>query len=316
MIGGDEIGRTSQVRPSLALPVMGLDQIIGVIRVEANEGSYDATHLRLLSVVAAQLGAYIAMVRLREHDHARARELETANEFQRLLAGVVGHDLRNPLAEITAVASSLMDRATDPDQKRSLERALRNAEHATHLIADLMDVTESRISGVIAVAPEPGDYGEVVENTIDDLRHAHGSRTIELLADVAPMPGRFDPTRIKQVVTNLVVNAIVHGEPSLPIRVRLFEHDGQIVISVRNWGAPIPAALLRNIFDPFKQGAPAARPPNARGLGLGLYIVDCISRGHGGHGVVGSGGGHRLSGPDSTRSNPARAGCGIRDGAS
>jgi signal transduction histidine kinase len=286
--GGDEIGRMSDTRPSLALPVMGLDEIIGVLRIESDHDTYDARHLRLLSVIAAQLGAFLSMVRLRERDAARTREIEAAHDFQQLLVGVVGHDLRNPLAVITSVATSLLESSNDPRQTRSLVRALRNAEHATRLISDLVDVTESRVTGTIRVIPEPADFADVVERSVDDLRTAHGARTIELTIDAAPLPGRFDPTRLNQIISNLVNNAVVHGEPSLPIRVRVFAEDQAIAITVRNWGAPIAPALLGTIFDPFKQGAPATRPHSARGLGLGLYIVDRLVHAHGGHVTVAS----------------------------
>lgn len=286
--GGDEIGPPSGARPSLALPVMGLDQIIGVIRVEPDGEPYDARHLRLLSVVAAQLGAYLAMVRLRDQDRAHTQELAAAHDFQRLLAGVVGHDLRNPLAVITAVAESLLESTKDERQVRALQQALRNAEHASKLITDLVDVTESRVSGTIRVVPASGDFREVVEHTIEDLRQAHASRTIELAGPEARIEGSFDPLRFAQIVTNLVTNALVHGEPSLPIGVRLAPQGSDVVLSVRNWGAPIPARLLPTIFDPFKQGPQAMRPRNTRGLGLGLYIVDQLCRGHGGRVSVSS----------------------------
>lgn len=281
---GEDIGVSKGGKPSLALPVMGLDEIIGVLRVEADSAPYDARHLRLFSVIAAQLGAYLAMVRLRERETARAKEIETAHDFQRLLAGVVGHDLRNPLAVITAVASSLLENTSDPTQAVSLQRALRNAEHATRLISDLVDVTESRVTGVIRVDPQPADFKDVLALTVADLQQAHGARTIELSVDgaMSSTAGMFDPTRLGQIVTNLVNNAVIHGEPSLPIHVRLQEEDDVVVISVRNWGPAIPDSLVPTIFDPFKQGVPSHRSHNARGLGLGLYIVDCLARGHGG----------------------------------
>lgn len=287
--GGDEIGRSSDAKPSLALPVMGLDEIIGVLRVEADRDAYDARHLRLLSVIAAQIGSYLSMVRLRERDAARTRGIEAAHDFQRLLAGVVGHDLRNPLGVIVTVASTLLETSTDPFHVVALQRALRNAQHATHLIADLVDVTESRVSGVIRIAAEDGDFADTLERAIEDLRVAHGARVIELRIDCErPVKGRFDPTRLTQIVANLVNNAATHGEASLPIRVRLYREDATVVVSVRNWGTPIAPDLLPSIFDPFKQGNKALRPHSARGLGLGLYIVDRLAKGHGGHVTVAS----------------------------
>lgn len=281
--GGDEIARAADARPSIALPVMGLDEIIGVIRVEPASGVFDARHLRLLAVVAAQLGAYLAMVRLRERDAAHVRELAAAHDFQQLLAGVVVHDLRNPLAVITAVAASLLASTQDPHHARALERALRNAHHATKLISDLVDVTASRVSGTMPISPERADLRAIVRATVDDLQHAHPTRTIELATTGAgPCDGEVDPLRLAQIVTNLVGNAILHGEASLPIRVYFAARADDVTIAVHNWGPPIPAALLPTIFDPFKQGAPTRRPADVRGLGLGLYIVDCLARGHGG----------------------------------
>ncbi|HEU0034101.1 MAG TPA: ATP-binding protein [Kofleriaceae bacterium] len=288
--GGDAIGRSSETRPALSLPVMGLDEVIGVIRVEPGDedAAYDARHLRLLSVIAAQLGAYLAMVRLRERDSARLREIEAAHGFQQLVAGVVGHDLRNPLAVITAVASSMLGSTSDEKQTRNLERALRNAEHASRLINDLVDVTESRVTGAIRVHLEDVDLRALVEQAVEDLRQAHGSRTIDLHVETASaLRGQFDAMRISQIIYNLVNNALTHGEPSLPVAVHLYEDADETVISVRNWGAPIPESQLATIFDPFKQGA-SSRSRHTRGLGLGLYIVDQIVKGHGGRVTVSS----------------------------
>ena len=128
-------------------PSSGSDSTIGVIRVEPDGTAYDATHLRTLAVVAAQLGAYLTTLRLRERDRQREERLVAAHDFQQLLAGVVSHDLRNPLAVITTVASNLLDRTSDVRQAEALRRALRNAQHAARLISDLADVTEARVSG-------------------------------------------------------------------------------------------------------------------------------------------------------------------------
>ncbi|MBA3463039.1 MAG: response regulator [Deltaproteobacteria bacterium] len=280
--GGDEIGRSRDSVPSLALPVMGLDEVIGVIRVEPDGESYDARHLRLLSVVGAQVGAYLAMARLRDRDAAHVKELAAAHDFQRVLAGVVGHDLRNPLAVIQTVAASLLENATDERQAKALGRALRNAESATRLITDLVDVTESRVNGAIRVIPADADFCEIVASVVEDLRDAHPDRRIDFRSVVSTLPGRCDTVRFTQIVTNLVNNALVHSDPKLPVMVGLREDHDNVVLTVQNSGPPIAPELLATIFDPFKQGAPKVRPHSVRGLGLGLYIVDRLTRGHGG----------------------------------
>jgi signal transduction histidine kinase len=283
--GGDQAGRSPDALPALALPVMGLDEIIGVIRVEpdgAAGAGYDARHLRLLSVIAAQLGSYLSMVRLRELDEAQTKQLAAAHDFQRLLAGVVGHDLRNPLAVIQAVASSLLETTSDEPQRKALQRALKNVDHATSLITDLVDVTESRVSGTIRVMLRDEDLGGIVRSTIEDLRAAHPTRTIRYSSSAPEIQGQCDALRFGQIVANLVNNAMIHGDPVLPIEVELDAEGGDIELVVRNRGPVIPPGELPTIFDPFKQGAPRARPHSVRGLGLGLYIVDCLARGHGG----------------------------------
>ncbi len=290
--GGDEVARSPDPSPALSLPVMGLDEIIGVIRVERADEPYDARHLRLLSVISAQLGAYLAMVRLRERDRAQTKALAAAHDFQRLLAGVVGHDLRNPLAVIQAVASSLLQTTADEKQAAALRRALRNVGHATSLITDLVDVTESRVSGTIRVLPTDEDFGDIVATTIGDLRHAHAQRTIDYAGFPQPLTGRCDALRFAQILTNLVNNALLHGDPQAPIGVALRGDDDAVELTVHNQGPAIPAELVPRIFDPFRQGPPPARPPSVRGLGLGLYIVDCLARGHGGEVTVDSRDGH------------------------
>lgn len=281
--GGQEIERPRGGVPSLTLPIVGLDEVIGVIRVQPAQVPYDAGHLRLLSVVAAQLGAYLAMTRLRERDEAHTKELAAAHDFQRLLAGMVGHDLRNPLAVIHTVAAVLLEGATDGKQAKALERALRNAEHATRLITDLVDVTESRVNGSIRVLLEEADFCKLVTNVVEDLRQANANRRLEYTSTIDVLPGQCDPLRFAQVVTNLVNNALIHGDASVPVEVNLTHAAELVTLSVHNAGPPIPPELLATIFDPFKSSRSSRRRPHSvRGLGLGLYIVDQLVRGHGG----------------------------------
>jgi signal transduction histidine kinase len=278
----EEIGRSAGNVPHLALPVMGLDNVIGVLRVEPSEETiYDARHLRLLSVVAAQLGAYFTMVRLREEDARRTKELAKAHEFQQLLLGVVGHDLRNPLSVITTVASQLLLKKTDDQrQAKNLQRALRNAEKANTIIADLLDVTHVRVTGQMPVTTQRVDLHELLEEIVDDTRVQNPEVDLAWRATDSAIVD-CDPVRLSQVATNLFNNALAHGEQGSPVQVELLVGASDVVLSVHNRGPAIPADLLPVIFNPFKQGAQKRRGAGG-GLGLGLYIVDQIARAHGG----------------------------------
>lgn len=283
----EEIGRSSEGAPHLTLPVMGLDQVVGVLRVEPSEEIvYDARHVRLLSVVAAQLGAYLAMIRLRAEDALRTEELAKANEFQQLLLGVIGHDLRNPLSVIITVASQLLKKTDDQREARNIERVLRNAEKANRIITDLLDVTHARVTGQLPVTTQRVDLYRILQEIVDDARVQHPQ--VELgVRTRGSAQADCDPVRLSQLVTNLINNALTHGAPETPVQVELDVGTSEAILSVHNRGPAISPELLPVIFDPFKQGA---RNHGGRGigggLGLGLYIVDRIARAHGGEVVA------------------------------
>jgi signal transduction histidine kinase/CheY-like chemotaxis protein len=280
----EEMGRSSAGPPHLTLPLMGLDEVIGLVRMEPSaDTSYGVQHLRLFSVAAAQLGAYLAMLKLREEDARRTEELTAAHDFQRLLAGIVSHDLRNPLSVITAVASALLRKTEDPQKVKSLERALRSAERANRIINDLLDVTHIRVTGELRVSRKRIDLLALLQEVLGDLRLAHPGRELQFVGPgEAAVPGEWDPDRLTQVVANLVNNALQHGEEGAAVRVVLHALDEDVVLEVHNRGPVIPSDLLRVLFNPFKQGHHTQHRAAGGGLGLGLYIVDQIVRSHGG----------------------------------
>lgn len=279
----EEIGRSADPQRSLTLPVIGLDEIFGLVRVEpADDFAYEARHVRLLSVVAAQLGAYLTMIRLRAQEARRLQELAAAHDFQQLLVGVVSHDLRNPLGVIIAVAQSLLRTTKDERQIKSLERALNSARRASRIINDLLDVTHVRVSGGMRINRQQVDLRTVLSEAVDDLRIAHPGRELRLeTMGEAAAPGEWDPDRVTQAATNLINNALQHGEPASPVVIRLEPRTDDVVIEVHNRGPAIARDALSLLFDPFKRGSQAKRRVGG-GLGLGLYIVDQIVRSHGG----------------------------------
>lgn len=269
---------------SLTLPTIGADRINGILHVTPDAGEpYAATHLRLLAVVAAQLGAYLTMVRLRAEHASHAAELAAAVEFQQVLAGIVGHDLRSPLAVITTVASMLRDKVSDASQIRALDSALHSARRASRLISDLIDVTECRVQGSMSIHRHRIDARAVVEATVQEVRLAHPGRSIAFdhSGDQGSVFGDWDPDRLGELLVNLVNNAVSHGARDGAVRVRMAHDHETLALSVHNTGAPIPATVLRTMFDPFKRGVDR-ETTRVQGLGLGLYIVDQIIKAHAG----------------------------------
>ena len=265
----------------ITVAVTDLDRVGGVLYVSSGEGEvYDSRHHRMLGVIASQLGAYFASIRLRAAEAQRAQELAAINEFQQVLVGTVSHDLRNPLAVIVAGCERLLDTATDL-QRVVVARVLRSAHTATRIISDLLDVTQARVQGGLTVDKRSVELVPIVRDLVDDLRLSNPERTIELVTPyVDPVVGHWDPDRITQALGNLVANALRHGDHRAPIRIELVTDGDRGTIRVHNRGVPIPGELLPHLFDPFRAGT-ASRKPGG-GLGLGLYIVSQIVRAHGG----------------------------------
>jgi len=213
----------------------------------------------------------------------RAAEAEARRraEFEQLLIGIVGHDLRNPISAITMASTTLLRREDlDERQRKVLGRILSSAERATRMLRDVLDFTQARLGGGIPMQPRPLDLHELTRQVVDEVRLAHPERRLDLncLGDGA---GSWDPDRLAQVITNLVINAIGYSPEPCPVLVRTHGTRGAVSLSVHNMGDPIPADLVPRLFEPMKR-AERLEPRDGRGLGLGLFIVKHIVDAHGG----------------------------------
>jgi signal transduction histidine kinase len=129
------------------------------------------------------------------------------------------------------------------------------------------------------IRPEPADLGEIVARVTEELRLTHAGRRIDIETQ-GDLRGTWDGGRLAQVVSNLVGNAIQHGEEASPVQLRIDGTDPQsVLLAVANAG-DIPPHILREVFNPFRGGSGAGE--SAEGLGLGLYIVQQIVQAHGG----------------------------------
>lgn len=221
-----------------------------------------------------------ARVKLREQlsdETARRQEAESYTRFAEMFVGMLGHDLRNPLNAV-AMTARLLKRRGGAEPK-AVDRILSSAERMSNMVAQLLDLTRSRLAGGITVERKPVRLGEIVTEAIEELRLIHPQRTItwEARGDDRTLG---DQGRLAQVVSNLVGNAVEHGDPGQPVLVALVATGDRLALTVQNPGPPIPPELLRVIFDPFRRTT--ARGEQARGLGLGLFISQQIVLAHGG----------------------------------
>lgn len=219
--------------------------------------------------------------RLERQARQLARQLEERTETLRIhemFTAVLGHDLRNPLAAILA-ASQKLARSGDESTAKLAQSLTRSAQWMGRMVEDTLDLTRTRIGGGIALRRAEMDLGEVVERAARERQGASPERSLEIVRE-GDLRGYWDADRLAQVASNLIGNALSHGDPLVPVSV-LVEDRGarEVAVSVSN-GGNIPSDVLPHIFDPFRSGRQSSN--RSDGLGLGLYIVQQIVQAHGG----------------------------------
>jgi sigma-B regulation protein RsbU (phosphoserine phosphatase) len=207
-----------------------------------------------------------------------ASERETSELREQFIA-VLGHDLRNPLASISAGARILGRDAKTEKEHQIVAMLQTTVMRMAGLIDNVLDFARGRLGGGIALDRDSHRPLEpVLHQVIDELRLSSPGRQIE--AEYAiDSPVDCDRTRIGQLVSNLIGNALTHGASKEPVRVRAETHDGLFELSVANGGEPIPEAAMERLFEPFFRGHVRG---SRQGLGLGLHIASQIAKAHDG----------------------------------
>jgi sigma-B regulation protein RsbU (phosphoserine phosphatase) len=209
-----------------------------------------------------------------------ATERETAELREQFIA-VLGHDLRNPLAAISAGAHILRRSGTLQSER---ERRVLGMMHTTvtrmsDLIDNVLDFARGRLGGGISLSRDAAQpLQPVLEQIVDELRTASPHSTIETSFEISA-PVDCDRSRIGQLASNLIGNALTHGAADQPVRVGARTEGGEFKLWVANAGEPIPAAAMEKLFEPFFRGDVRA---SRQGLGLGLHIASQIAQAHGG----------------------------------
>jgi signal transduction histidine kinase len=259
----------------LAVPVIGCDEIIGVLLLERDSGEeFEAHHLRCLTAIASQLGSYLVLVRLQEESAQTAR-------FREEFIGVIGHDLRNPVAAIVTGAHALLKRdALPPADASIVARMASSAQRVSRMIEDLSDFTRGRLGGGIAITREAANLRDICSRVIEEFQIARPGCSILVRAN-GDVGGNWDTERLAQVLSNLLGNALDHGTPGAPVRIELAGDEAGVTMQIVNSGRTISPQDLRELFEPFRRGR-ASKASSHRGLGLGLYIVERIVAAHGG----------------------------------
>jgi signal transduction histidine kinase len=205
------------------------------------------------------------------------QELTETLRFHETFVAAIGHDLRNPLNAIVMAARLLAASNSDAATSKLVTRLLSSSQRMSFMVDQLFDLSRSRLGGGIPLDRRTGDLVPALEGVVAEQCSATSSQ-IELSA-TGDATGSWDVPRLMQAVANLLSNAARHGNAGSPIRVTLTVDADEVALAVHNQGF-IPEETTVHLFEPFVS-RPAQRS-SKEGLGLGLYIVDQIVRGHGG----------------------------------
>ena len=271
------------VRSLLVVPMRVQGRVIGTLAATRYTADRPLTpeDQRLLEELADKASLSIENARLFQQQQRDQEELRRRTEFEQQLIGIVSHDLRNPLGAITMAAGLLqVSPGLNERQLKAAHRIASSCERATRLIRDFLDFTQARLGSGIPLKPRPMDLHEVTRHVVDEVRQAHPTREVHLETS-GEGQGEWDPDRISQVLTNLVGNALAYSPANTPVRVTTSSEPGFALLQVHNHGTPISPELLPQLFEPLTRGAPT-EGQQSRSIGLGLYIVREILRGHSG----------------------------------
>jgi signal transduction histidine kinase/ActR/RegA family two-component response regulator len=266
--------RQLATRAALCIPLPGVERIVAMVCLGlAEERALDDARTLLLARLADQAARALL-------DRTTRESLERSLRSRDEILGVVAHDLRNPLNVIAAASNSLHQRLPDLLSRRPVERIMRAAQRAEHLIRDLLDISAIE-RGQFSIEKRHVDATNLILAAIESQQGLAASSSVILASDLSPeLPGiDADEERILEVLENLLGNAVKFTMAGGTVTVGAsIKKEGELLVWVKDNGPGIPASQLPHLFDQFWQGNRADR----RGAGLGLTICRAIIEAHGG----------------------------------
>jgi len=272
-------------RASLAVPLLREDRIIGGLVVRRKSaGEFRPEVIELLKTFATQSALAIQNARLFREIEDKGRQIEAANRHKSEFLANMSHELRTPLNAIIGFSEVLLDptmEVSDEERLQFLTDVLSSGKHLLSLINEILDLAKVE-AGKMELQIEPALLQDVVEAVSNTMRPLAVKKSIDLRAECDESLGLIpmDGARIKQVLLNLVGNAVKFTPERGKVRVRANAENGAVQIEVSDTGPGIAPEDQERIFLEFQQvGRDAARP---QGTGLGLALAKKFVEMHGG----------------------------------
>jgi signal transduction histidine kinase len=239
------------------------------------DGDYD---IRVRSTSQDEVG------QLAEAFNTMAQDLGASDRIRRDLIANVSHELRTPVAALQAQLENMVDGVTETTPA-SLELSLEQTERLTRLVTYLLDLSRVE-AGASALVLTRFGVGDFLEECAEAVSMVDAAKGLTYVVDVAPeeLALEADVERLRQVMTNLLQNAIRHSPFGGTIRLDAYPYGEDVVIEVGDDGPGIAPEDRDRVFERFARGTTASRAPTSSGgTGIGLAIVRWAVDLHGGH---------------------------------
>ena len=213
--------------------------------------------------------------------HSMARFHTKVDESKNWFMGVLGHDLRIPLTTISGAQQILaLSSNLSATEKALVKRSESSVKRMKELINNLLELTNLRLGSGMTINKATTDLTLQSEQIIQEFMIAYPQAQLHLQSP-GPVQGEWDNLRINQVITNLIANALRHGNPGGPVAISISAEDNNASLSVHNEGRPIPESVREMIFTGMYTNN-SENQTTQSSYGLGLYIVKEIVNGHNG----------------------------------
>ena len=270
------------LRSRLLAPLLSGPETIGAISVVRRDPhAFSQGEVELMSLLGRLAGSAVQNIRAYDAERTTAEELRRLSALRADFVSLVSHELRSPMASVIGSARTLQMRWRElkPDQRESfLALIAHETARLAELITDVLDT--SRIeAGTFSYSFDNVDLAPLVRDSAAAAER--GQDEVPVLAVVHdPLPAvRGDRDRLRQVLVNLIDNAVKYSPPGAEVRVEAQSSDGRVVIDVRDHGPGIAREHHSVIFEKFGRVQSGAAKP---GTGLGLFIARSIAEAHGG----------------------------------
>ncbi len=278
------LARASGMRACVAAPLIARDRLLGTLSFCTRESDVvDADAVPMLNAVCDQVAMAVERARLIDELSQRNVDLAEMGRRKDEFLAILAHELRNPMAPIVNAVRVLRTPAVSPEAaSRSRDAIDRQIHHMVRLVDDLLDVARIT-SGKISLRRERTSLAAVVSDAVQTTAPSVERRGQRLSLSLPPAEVTLwaDPTRIAQVIANLLSNASRYSPESSTIALSCSQEGDEVVVRVRDRGAGIEPEMLEQVFELFVQAGRKVGQSQG-GLGLGLSLVKSLVELHGG----------------------------------